>query len=894
MRNIFSFILVVLLAVAINAQTVSLNTYGVSPRDVEADTNDIFDLAFNGLLNVGTETQMYLKGSSSLALSGGATWTLTTRPDGSTAILGTPTVADTSTEFLIFNPDVAGTFVITFESSGVPASITINAGLYLGDSNSPSCATCHAGVGTEYLSTNHAVATQKQFDAMEGGSSHFASYCLDCHATGYDTNALNDGFDDFTFVFPDTFATGIYDSMKTAYPDAMARANVQCEACHGVGSEHNGNTADNKMLKSLDSKTCAICHDSGTHHFEPLQWDNSGHANPPSYPGGGRNSCRGCHDGAQFIQYVNGETITSMDVSTPITCATCHDPHNAENEHQVRTITATLSNDEVVTDGGTGKLCMNCHQSRREANSYTETGSGSHYGPHYVPQADMLNGTNAVTFGFELPTSPHLQSVENSCVGCHMSSGSIVDGAYPTAGGHSFAVVDEDGNHKVDICTDCHGDVGATFDEKKYFFNGDADHDGDGAAEGLTEEVEGMMEELASLLPHADSVDGYDPHDTVTDDTFTKVEKKAAFNYELVYYDHSHGIHNPAYTVALLKVSIEALKYGTITSGAIVNIDDILNDQGYQVRVVWTAFGADDGIAADQVESYTILRQAPVGGNIENPQTYTSFKGITNDLVDGALISVNGELWDVVATVPAIRYLEYSAVVPTLHNAVEGDTVLSTFKVLGKTANGIQAETDPMSGSSWDNLVPTIPAGIVAELDGENVALIWDDPVDKDFNYFSIYRSETQGFIPAEENVLATTIESIYNDLEVEVGKTYFYQITAWDFSKNQSNASTEVNVSITDVGDMENIPTEYSLNQNYPNPFNPSTTIKFGIPETTNVQLIIYDMVGNKVAELVNNSLSSGYYTFNWDASNHASGIYFCQMTTNKYTSVNKMLLIK
>ena len=86
----------------------------------------------------------------------------------------------------------------------------------------------------------------------------------------------------------------------------------------------------------------------------------------------------------------------------------------------------------------------------------------------------------------------------------------------------------------------------------------------------------------------------------------------------------------------------------------------------------------------------------------------------------------------------------------------------------------------------------------------------------------------------------------------------------------------------------------EYSLNQNYPNPFNPSTTIKFGIPEASDVQITIYDMVGNKVDVLVNDNLSAGYHTYNWNASNRASGIYFLQMTTSKFTKVNKMLLIK
>jgi len=143
MRKIFSFILVVLFAVTINAQTVSLNTHAVNPRQVAADTTDIFDLTSNGLTNVGKETQMYLKGSSSVALTG-TSWALVERPTGSAAALGTAVVADTSTEYMGFTPDSVGTYVVVFTDGGIADTLTINAGLYLGvKGGSPNCWMCH-------------------------------------------------------------------------------------------------------------------------------------------------------------------------------------------------------------------------------------------------------------------------------------------------------------------------------------------------------------------------------------------------------------------------------------------------------------------------------------------------------------------------------------------------------------------------------------------------------------------------------------------------------------------------------------------------------------------------------------------------------------------------------
>lgn len=104
----------------------------------------------------------------------------------------------------------------------------------------------------------------------------------------------------------------------------------------------------------------------------------------------------------------------------------------------------------------------------------------------------------------------------------------------------------------------------------------------------------------------------------------------------------------------------------------------------------------------------------------------------------------------------------------------------------------------------------------------------------------------------------------------------------------------TNKNVNLLKVGSEFVIPNEYSLEQNFPNPFNPTTTIKFAIPEASNVKLTIYNALGQKVAELVNSTLEAGSYSFNWDASNVASGMYFYELNTNNFSSVKKMTLMK
>jgi len=89
-------------------------------------------------------------------------------------------------------------------------------------------------------------------------------------------------------------------------------------------------------------------------------------------------------------------------------------------------------------------------------------------------------------------------------------------------------------------------------------------------------------------------------------------------------------------------------------------------------------------------------------------------------------------------------------------------------------------------------------------------------------------------------------------------------------------------------------IPTNYQLNQNYPNPFNPITKIEFGLPEYTKVNLEIYNILGQRVAKLVDNELEAGYHEIEWNAAIYTSGIYILQMQTAKYHAVKKMLLLK
>jgi photosystem II stability/assembly factor-like uncharacterized protein len=98
----------------------------------------------------------------------------------------------------------------------------------------------------------------------------------------------------------------------------------------------------------------------------------------------------------------------------------------------------------------------------------------------------------------------------------------------------------------------------------------------------------------------------------------------------------------------------------------------------------------------------------------------------------------------------------------------------------------------------------------------------------------------------------------------------------------------------LVDVEKLEGISLEYNLSQNYPNPFNPSTSIEFSIPNTSNVSLTIYDMLGKEVLKLLDEKKYMGTYKVNFNAANLASGIYVYRLETNEFSDSKKLILLK
>ncbi|MBA4311903.1 MAG: hypothetical protein C0417_04660, partial [Chlorobiaceae bacterium] len=102
---------------------------------------------------------------------------------------------------------------------------------------------------------------------------------------------------------------------------------------------------------------------------------------------------------------------------------------------------------------------------------------------------------------------------------------------------------------------------------------------------------------------------------------------------------------------------------------------------------------------------------------------------------------------------------------------------------------------------------------------------------------------------------------------------------------------NSKLNIKVLNGGTL---PKEFSLSENFPNPFNPSTRLQVAMPKSARLQVVVYNLLGQKVATLVDEAREAGYHAVEWDASSTASGVYFIRMNADAFSAVRKIMLMK
>jgi hypothetical protein len=205
----------------------------------------------------------------------------------------------------------------------------------------------------------------------------------------------------------------------------------------------------------------------------------------------------------------------------------------------------------------------------------------------------------------------------------------------------------------------------------------------------------------------------------------------------------------------------------------------------------------------------------------------------------------------------------------------------------------------PNSSSQWsmgtwndgEDALPVELTSWTASVSGNNVELNWNTATEVNNYGFEIQRKDGTSevwnkiaFIKGNGN---SNSPKVYNYIEKNVNSgKYYYRLIQIDLDGSFKYSNV--------IEETVSGPNNFELSQNYPNPFNPSTKINYSVSQKSDVQIIIYDILGNKVKELINREVEAGNYTAEFNAANLSSGIYFYRLQAGNFVDTKKMTLLK
>ena len=194
-----------------------------------------------------------------------------------------------------------------------------------------------------------------------------------------------------------------------------------------------------------------------------------------------------------------------------------------------------------------------------------------------------------------------------------------------------------------------------------------------------------------------------------------------------------------------------------------------------------------------------------------------------------------------------------------------------------------------------DNLVPEVVVGLTT---------ITADVSSSDT---TITVPSTKGF-PSEYGLLKINDEIIsytgittntFTDTDLEWDTEYFYRVSANVGYYTDYSNTVSLTLESLDIKNSSNLPESFIVHQNFPNPFNPVTTLSYQLPNEGNVQVVIYDMAGRVVKNLILEHQSAGHKTIKWNATNNSghpvsAGLYIYTVSTRDLKQSRKMLFLK
>jgi hypothetical protein len=279
-------------------------------------------------------------------------------------------------------------------------------------------------------------------------------------------------------------------------------------------------------------------------------------------------------------------------------------------------------------------------------------------------------------------------------------------------------------------------------------------------------------------------------------------------------------------------------------------------------------------------------------------------------------------LADTTITENQIFTFQYEAVDPNIDTkllySISGKPKGAVFDSLSGlfnwTPDYTQAGIDTIKISVSDGVLEAITSTVITVKNVDR-SPVWDDTISTPqtnfepnlTGYLNLHATDPDGDIvkysfttppsvPKNVSISETTGEFQWKlDLSFIVGNTVPIRFKATAGSLSVARTINFIIHTRTPVITLPTgIPKEFSLEQNYPNPFNPTTKIQYGIPEESKVVLKIYNVLGQQVAQIINDIQPAGYYSVDFDASKLTSGIYLYKIEAKNFNSVKKMILVK
>jgi len=253
--------------------------------------------------------------------------------------------------------------------------------------------------------------------------------------------------------------------------------------------------------------------------------------------------------------------------------------------------------------------------------------------------------------------------------------------------------------------------------------------------------------------------------------------------------------------------------------------------------------------------------------------------------------------WALKTPVPHARTYSTAVGANNLIYVVGGDGSGNRVDVYDPATDTWTAETNSPGNISWPQM--GVAPGYIFVIGGTPQSTpvqyqnqVWRGQVGEPQEPWISVTPESGTVEPQESQLI--TVDFLMPDT-AEVGDVY----TADIIIENNTITPTitipvTVNIvpSVGDPGDI--LPLDYALYQNYPNPFNPTTLIRFDLRERSHVVLEIFNILGQKVATVVDRTMDAGHYTATFDASKMASGVYFYRISANDFRDLKKMVLIR